>query len=334
MVLSMGFRRLSLPCLGRIRLLELLNRSPKSSWTRWGAFSPWSIRLLGIVTWLVATLVAVSSARGAIKVLEELEYSAAGGVGLTLDLFLPEASVDPHPCVVVIQGGGFRAQDGQRFRWMAEYLAERGFAAALIAYRGTPEHEYLDTIADTKAAVRYIRRMSGLHGIDPDRIGATGSSAGATLATILAVTGDDPEFEGRGGHPEYSSRIQAAVAYSGVFDFVSRFTVESQIALQPNIETKLVSNGKWVGERFSPESDAWRKASAINHVDRDDPPVLFIHCKDDATVPWLQSQLMGEKMREKGAESAFLYYETGGHGYKGVGEERLAAMVAFFRERL
>lgn len=253
---------------------------------------------------------------------------------LTLDLFLPKKRNEPVPCVMVFQGGGFNAQDGQKFRPFALYLAEHGLAAALVAYRGRPDHTYLDTVADTKAAVRYIRKFSNQYGIDPERIGAMGRSAGGTLAGLLAVTGGLPEFEGRGGHPEYSSRIQAAVAYAGVFDFVARFTDVRHIALQPNVKTKIGQNGEWVGSPFASDNRDWLRASAINHADPEDPPMLFLHCKNDPTVPWRQSQEMYETMKTAGADASLIYYETGGHGFKDLGEAPMAEMVQFFRETL
>lgn len=256
------------------------------------------------------------------------------GRALTLDLFLPENSSNAVPCVLVIQGGGFRPQDGQKFKPFAVYLAEHGFAAALISYRGSPDHQYMETIADTKAAVRFVRKISKKHNIDPNRMGAMGRSAGGTLAALLAVTSGDEWFEGRGGNPEYSSSIQAAVAFSGVFDFVARFTEDQHIALQPNVKTKIVQNGKWVGPPFSPKNKHWLNASAINHVDKNDPAVLFLHCKDDSTVPWLQSQEMHQKMKVAGIESATVYYETGGHGYKDLGEKPMEEMVLFFKKNL
>ena len=91
-----------------------------------------------------------------------------------------------------------------------------------------------------------------------------GRSAGGTLTALLAVTGDDEELEGNAGHPEFSSRIQAAVAIAGVFDFVARFTDERHIALQPNVDKKLVSNGEWIGPPFSPDNEHWLRASAIS----------------------------------------------------------------------
>lgn len=262
-----------------------------------------------------------------------LSYSTADS-SLTLDLFLPKDTSKRVPCVVVIQGGGFRAQTGQKFRPFAVYLAEHGFAAALIAYRGAPNHRYLDTVADTKAAVRFIRSVSDQYEIDADRMGAMGRSAGGTLAGLLAVTGDMDEFEGNGGHPEYSSRIQAAVAFAGVFDFVARFTDEKHIALQPGVETKVLQNGAWVGPPFSATDPDWLSASAINHVDAQDPPMLFLQCKDDSTVPWRQSQEMYERMNGAGIDVSIRYYETGGHGFKDLGDEPMDEMVEFFKEKL
>jgi acetyl esterase/lipase len=251
-----------------------------------------------------------------------------------MDLFLPKAADEPTACVIVIQGGGFAAQDGQKFRRFAEYFSQHGFAAALIAYRGRPDHEYRDTVADVKAAVRYVRKVSTQYNIDSDRIGAMGRSAGGTLAAVLGVTGGVEELEGDAGPPGFSSRIQAAVALAGVFDFVSRFTDKQQIALQPKVDSKIVSNGQWIGPPFSPTDEHWLRASAINHVDEEDPPILFLSCRDDATVPWIQSQEMFEAMKEAGADPAIRLYETGGHSFGTLGEEPMAEMVRFFKNTL
>ena len=254
---------------------------------------------------------------------------------LSLDLYTPSEISSASPCIVVIQGGGFSAQTGEKFRPFAERLAQEGFAAALIAYRGRPNHEYRDTVADTKTAVRFIRKMSGEFGIDPDRIGAMGRSAGGTLVALLALTDDAPKWRTDGSHSEYSSRIQAGVAYAGVFDFVGRFENERQIALQPNVETKILSNGEWIGKPYSKTDPDWQTASATTHLDREDPPLLLMHCKDDATVPWFQSQDLYERMKQMGVPAEIELYETGGHGFRTKDADApIKRMVAFFRERL
>jgi acetyl esterase/lipase len=191
----------------------------------------------------------------------------------------------------VIQGGGFKSQNGQGFKPFAELLAANGIAAALIAYRGLPEHTYQTTLADVGAALRCVRAQAQEHGIDPQRIGVTGRSAGATLAALLAV--------GDLGEPG-DGPIQAAVCISGVYDFIARFSDAEQLAAQPQWEEKLQSNGEWVGAPFAAEDAAWRRVSSINHIDPSDPPILFLHSRDDRIVPWQQSQQMFERMRAAG----------------------------------
>lgn len=286
-------------------------------------------------------ILCVCSAALASEPREDGAYSVSDGLAftqedasLTLDLFVPVKTEGAVPCVIVIQGGGFMPQNGQRFRSFAVYLAEHDYAAALISYRGRPDHGYRDTIADTKAAVRFVRRVAGDYDIDPNRVGAMGRSAGGTLAALLAVTAGEKSLEGRGGSTAYSSRIQAAVAYAGVFDFISRFTDSKQLALQPKWNAKLASNGEWIGPPFSVENRDWQFASAINHLDPDDPPILFLHCKDDSTVPWIQSRDMCAKMKQRGIDSQEKYYETGGHGFSRLGDQPMADMVAFFDKTL
>ena len=128
---------------------------------------------------------------------------------------------------------------------------------ALISYRGRPRHRHRDTLEDLRASVRYVRSVAEERGIDPRRIGATGRSAGGTLAALLAVNG---------GPTEQGGGIQAAVCFAGVFDFVGRFTDKEQLALQPRSEIKIKSNGEWIGPPFSSTNKEWLEASPITHV--------------------------------------------------------------------
>lgn len=250
---------------------------------------------------------------------------------LKLDLYLPQKSAKPTPCVVVIQGGGFLARNGKGFRRFAEHLAANGFAAATIGYRGRPDHTWRTTVADTKTAVRFLRSVSGKYGLDPNRIGATGRSAGATLAILLAVTGGDEFSTAEIEHNSFSSQVQAAVGISGVYDFVARFTDPAQKALQPRFDLKMTTNGEWIGTPFSPTDKQWLGASAVSHIDSGDTPVLLLHSKDDTTVPWLQSHKMHSAMQKAGARSEIFLSETGGHGGPPRSKD---LMVAYFRKVL
>jgi len=267
---------------------------------------------------------SADSAEATFQIHKGLSFSAETP-DLTLDLYRPTEG-EQVPCVIVIQGGGFRPQNGQRFKPFAEHLAKNGFAAALISYRGSPEHDYHETMADVQATVRFVRAQSARYDIDPQRIGATGRSAGGTLAALLAVSdlgrkpGDKP--------------IQGAVCFAGVYDFVGRFTSEEQRALQPRVDTKIQTNGAWIAKPFAETSEAWLEASAITHVDAEDPPILFLHSKNDSTVPWPQARDMHDAMTEAGVKAELTIYPDGGHGVKPKDANSMDDMVAFFRKVL
>ena len=268
------------------------------------------------------------SAGGHVTIHEHLPYRP-GVDELRMSLFLPDSAGGPVPCVVAIQGGGFASQTGHGFRPFAEAIAGDGFAAALISYRGLPDHTCATTLADVQEAVRYVRTAAGDYAIDPDRIGAFGRSAGGTLAALLGVAPDD-----RPDAP--SSRVQAVVAMAGVYDFIGRFTEDRQAAMQPRLEERRRSNAEWIGATFAPEDADWRRASAIRHVHADGPPMLLLHCKDDATVPWLQSQAMCDAVRSAGGACEVKYSPRGGHGFQtdDGGDAPLQEMLAFFRRTL
>jgi len=271
-----------------------------------------------------------------VGVYRALDFAATPAGAIQLELFFPRAPAGPVPAIVVIPGGGFRPQSREKSAGSARALAEAGFAAASIGYRGAPDATFRATVSDTKAAVRFLRANAARFNINPDRIGAFGQSAGGHLAVMLAVSGGVAELEGDGGHPEVSSRVQAAVSFAGVFDFVSRLKDGGQ-QQGASLDTKRKTNGAWVGEPFSEDSANWKLASPFYHVTPDDPPVLFVHCKDDRTVPYQQSIDMYEHLKPMQPESRLLVLEEGGHGIRSsekVKDQAWAATVDFLRASL
>lgn len=304
------------PAILAIRLLVfplLLLAAPAGAWAARGA-EPLGGAPARQLARDLALPAVTAEAFATVSVVRDVEYARPEGQPLRLDFYRPSGQARPVPCIVVIAGGGFRAQERGRAGCVAAYLATRGFAAASIDYRGTPGATFVATIQDTKAAVRWVRSHAGEYGLDPARIGAMGQSAGGHLAVMLAVTGGLGPFEGPGASPGVSSRIQAAVALAGVFDFISRLRDGGQQSHQPKmLETKRRTNGEWIGEPFSPASERWRRAAPISYVSADDAPVLFIHCRGDQTVPFAQSVQMCEVLRPLNPRCQLVLYEGGGH---------------------
>ncbi len=107
---------------------------------------------------------------------------------MKLDLSrLKPASTNPNiadqtrkllPCIIVIHGGGWSAGSKEDHDDLTWNLAGRGFVAATINYRLAPAHLFPAQIEDAKCAVRFLRAHAADYGIDPERIGAVGFSAG------------------------------------------------------------------------------------------------------------------------------------------------------------
>ena len=79
-----------------------------------------------------------------------------------------------------------------------------------------------------------------------------------------------------------------------------------------------------IRERFGFELPA----SPVTHLDPKDPPILFLHSKDDGTVPWMQSQDMYDAMIKVGIKSEIYLSDKGGHGGPGNAKK---LMSEFFR---
>lgn len=227
-----------------------------------------------------------------VRVERDLVYAKYGDREVKLDLYLPrQPGAAKIPCIVVIHGGGWRSGDKTRFAAQAAHLADQGFAAACIGYRLLPEVTFPAPIVDCKAAVRWVRAHAEKYGLDPDRIGATGGSAGGHLTAMLAASHRAEKLEGDGGHAGFSSRIQAAVAMATPADLVR------------------------LGERAGFDPKLAALVSPVTYVDRQTAPMLLLHSDTDRTVPYAQSELLLRKLQENGVPAELVKIPNAPHAF-------------------
>lgn len=225
-----------------------------------------------------------------VRVVPDLVYARYGERSLLLDLYLPlKPEKRALPGVIVVRGGGWMVNDRKRFAHIASALAERGLAAASVEYRSADEAAFPGAVQDVKAAVRWMRANSQTYGIDPEAIATLGGSSGAHMALLAGLTAGVPEFEGQGGNPGTSSRIQGVVAMATPADLLT---------LSPDNQETVA---KFLHATPSEDRRKWQWASPINHVARDGPPVLLLHGSDDESVPTSQSMDFARRYREVGS---------------------------------
>ena len=126
-----------------------------------------------------------------IRVTLDIPYCIDGNPAHTLDIALPAQGAGPFPAVVFIHGGGFYYGYKHNVHTAPAWntIPAAGFALVSIDYRLTPEAPWPAQIYDCKAAIRFLREHGSEYGLDPQRIGVWGNSAGGLLAAVLASTG-------------------------------------------------------------------------------------------------------------------------------------------------
>ncbi len=234
----------------------------------------------------------------------DLVFGRGGARALKLDLYAPAAkSGRMRPGVVLVHGGGWAGGNRQSFRAMAQQLARRGFVAATIDYRLSGEARFPSAVEDCKAAVRWMRANAKKHRIDPERIGAVGGSAGGHLASMVALTGDSKLFEGKGGHPDASSALQAAVIMGAGVDQVTR-------ALEA--KKPIANQLTFFGGPYEKRKEAYAQGSPITHISKGDPPILIIEGEKDS--PGERYPAFRRKLDEAGVAHRLVIVQGGKHG--------------------
>ncbi len=255
-----------------------------------------------------------------------IEYAHPGDESLGLDLARPKKADGLRPAVVCIHGGGFRAGNREHHDRLCIQLAQRGYVAVTVTYRLAPKHPFPAAVHDVKAAVRWLRANAAKYGVDPQRIGTTGDSAGGHLALFLGVTGDVKEFEGTEGNPGESSRVSCVVDVYGPSDFTKSYG-------------KSVDAGEvlplFLGGDLQTARHQHVLASPLNWVTPQAAPTLAIHGTKDPYVAFEQAEWIVERLRAADVPVELLKLEGAGHGFKGDdAKQAQAAMFAFFDKYL
>jgi arylsulfatase A len=235
----------------------------------------------------------------------DVTYSRYGDRTLEMDLYRPKGAWGELPAVVCIHGGGWAKGNRTSHSKVAQALANRGYVAATISYRLSGEAPFPAAIQDCKAAVRFLRANAKEFGIEADKIGAIGLSAGGHLTALLATSHGVRELEGKGGNSEFSSEIQAAVPMGAQTDLTSDRTREVS---KERLIWKQFLNGS---QEEQPES--YRLASPLHHLDKNDPPCWFITGeKDDEST---RAEKIRKRMQELGVRSGLSVIEGAPHGF-------------------
>jgi acetyl esterase/lipase len=164
-------------------------------------------------------------AAGGVDVRRDLTYATHDDVALAGDLYLP-AGAGPFPALVAVHGGAWRVGARSTFQYWGPYLAARGYALFAITYRlaGKDRKTYPQAVNDVCAAVQFLRGEAKTYKIDADRLGLIGASAGAHLAGLAALAGENfSKAYPQDAHAAVSPKVKALVGVYGVYDMAANW---------------------------------------------------------------------------------------------------------------
>ena len=248
---------------------------------------------------LAAPLFAQSSYPPTFKDARVETYRKIDSTELKLWIFGESDPKAPKPAIVFFFGGGWHGGSPAQFENQARHFAKRGMIAITADYRVKSRHgvQVVECVKDAKAAIAWVRENAQRLGIDPDKIAASGGSAGGHLA---ASTGTISGF----GSDE---RPNAMILFNPAC------TLAPIAGWQPSG----VRPGKLSVERFGVEAQV---ISPAHHIGPHTPPTLILHGKEDTTVPYASVVAFESVMKKADRPCKLVGYDGAEHAFFNRGE--------------
>ncbi|MDO6597948.1 sialate O-acetylesterase [Oceanihabitans sp. 2_MG-2023] len=220
-------------------------------------------------------------------------YKTVGNTALSLHIFNPKGhqKKDQVPVIVFFYGGGWSGGTPRQFYEQSRYFAQKGMVAIAAEYRVNKIHGTtpFDAVTDAKSVIRWVREQAKTLGVNPNKIVASGASAGGHLALCIDVI---EGYEDVREEVSVSSKPNALILYNPVLD-----TTEKGYGMDK------------VGEKKKTD------ISPNHHIKKGVVPTLIFHGKADKIVPYENAERFYELMKESGNDCQLESYEGKGHGF-------------------
>ncbi|NLE37292.1 MAG: prolyl oligopeptidase family serine peptidase [Pirellulaceae bacterium] len=258
---------------------------------------------VAILVGVVVSVVSAGEAKELPKVEPDVVYGHKDGLAMTMDVLRPEGEANRAAILFMVSGGWFSrwAPPEQTKALFRPYL-EKGYTVIAVRHGSSPRYTIPEAVSDVRRAVRFVRKNADRLGVDANRLGAMGMSAGGHLALMLGTTGDDGQRGAADELSRASSRVAAVVALVPPTDL--RVAVweapESLPAYRrfPALELAM---------------DKAKEYSPVVHVTPDDAPSLVLSGGKDDLVPPKHGRWIEEAFKREGVPHKLVVYPEANH---------------------
>ncbi len=216
--------------------------------------------------------------------------------------FLPEPDQRGGAAVVICPGGGYAglAMEKEGLE-VARWMQQHGIAGIVLRYRcGGGKNQQPVPLLDAQRAIRMVRSRAAEWGVDPERVGILGFSAGGHLASTAATMFDDGDANAEDAIERQSSRPSFAVLVYPV------------VSMQDHVGHGGSRNNLLGADASEELKERW---STDRQVTDQTPPTFLVHASDDAGVLVKNSLLFYEALVANKVPAELHVYEVGGHGF-------------------
>lgn len=279
---------------------------------------------------LFALLVGLATAPGwageTPTIQADVIYGRKDGMALTLDVLKPAKANGAG--ILWMQSGGWYSTwvDPKAMSGFSKPYLDRGYTVFVVRHASAPKYTVPEAVEDVRRAVRFVRMKAGDFGVDPDRLGVSGGSAGGHLSLMLGTTADNGDAGSKDVVLKQSNRVAAVVALFPPTD-LRGWTTDPPEAIKklPGLKPPLSFDAK-----------KEPSVSPILFVGDKTAPTLLIHGDKDALVPIEHSHNIMKAFDKTKVPAKLVVVEGAGHSFspKQTQELVLPAMLDWFDTHL
>ncbi len=280
-----------------------------------------TLKSLGAILLVASAVVTSSYAAEDVQITPDVVYGHKHGMALTMDVYQPPGGNGVGVLFMVSGGWYSKWAPPEQTIGLFRPLLGKGFTVFAVRHGSSPKYVVPEVVADVRRSVRFVRLHAKRFGVDPERLGVCGFSAGGHLSLVLGTMSDEGDPEAKDEVLRVSDRVAAVVAYFPPTD------------LRPYVKLDGPYRERFPALQFDPnEADS---VSPLRHVSPDDPPTLLVHGDKDMLVPIWHSEKIRAAFAENSVDCELLVIEGAAHGFAGDDAKRAnATWVAWFEKQL
>mgnify|MGYP000998565202 FL=1 len=289
-----------------------------------------------IVVLLALCLTAAAESESPYRQTQNVIYGETDGVGLLMDVFAPTRPDGPgHGLgLICVTSGAWKSDrammEAHQRIGIIDVPCGHGFTVFAVRPGCLSGFTAVQMLAHVKTGIRYVKAHASEYGIDPDRLGLTGASAGGHLALLAGMCVEPPDPDAEEPLDKLGTGVKAVGVFCPATDFLDWNGKKYGLDL---MEWRLVFRDGATGTTEAQKEEAAKAVSPFYQVKAGLPPFLLVHGDADTVIPVQQSIKLAKALRDAGNSAELIVKQGADHSWPTMREE-FEKMTAWFDGKL